>query len=298
MEWGGAILAKLAYEDVKYVLCETFNLQNEVAAYYEDGRIDRVFVTDLWLDAPMLSTIANDEQLKDKFFVFNHHKSVLEGNTNIYPFTTIQISDEKELCSGTSLFYEYLVRIGLIDGLSQAIYDFSELTRKYDTWEWKTKYDGEMPHELSLLFDAVGCEGYITLLYEKLRQSKNESFSFTELEKMLIQNKIAQVEEKIENYAKKVYYSEILGYKAGIVFIDYEYRNDLAEYFRQQGYDMDFAMLIALDSGTVSYRSIKDDMNVRLIAEAMGGKGHDKAASSPISEEQKKVLVKILTNYQ
>ena len=53
-------------------------------------------------------------------------------------------------------------------------------------------------------------------------------------------------------------------------------------------------MLIALDYGTISYRNIKDNINVRLIAEAMGGKGHDKASSSPISEEQKKNLIKVL----
>ena len=58
---------------------------------------------------------------------------------------------------------------------------------------------------------------------------------------------------------------------------------------------MDFAMLIALDYGTISYRNIKDNINVRLIAEAMGGKGHDKAAASHISEEQKRELIKVLT---
>ena len=57
---------------------------------------------------------------------------------------------------------------------------------------------------------------------------------------------------------------------------------------------MDFAMLIALDYGTISYRNIKDNVNVRLIAEAMGGKGHDKAASSPISENQRNELIKII----
>ena len=87
---------------------------------------------------------------------------------------------------------------------------------------------------------------------------------------------------------------KILGLKAGIVFIDYEYRNDLAEYFRQNNFDMDFAMLIALDYGTISYRNIKDNINVRLITEAMGGKGHDKAAGSHISEEQKRKLIKVL----
>ncbi len=39
---------------------------------------------------------------------------------------------------GTSLFYEYLVSNNLIDVNNKAIQDFSQLTRKYDTWEWKT----------------------------------------------------------------------------------------------------------------------------------------------------------------
>lgn len=295
---GNVVLSKLAFEDVNYVLCETFNLQKEVSEFYEDNSIydyDMIFVTDLWLEEPMLSKVADDIKLKDKFYVFDHHKSAIEGAFNIYPFTTIKISDEKGLCSGTSLFYEYLTNKGLIDVNNLAIREFSELTRKYDTWEWKTKYNEEMPHELTLLFDSVGCDGYIELIYQKLIQKNNDKFSFNELERMLIRNKINQVQEKLSNYAKKVYYEEIFGLKAGIVFIDYEYRNDLAEYFRQNQFDMDFAMLIALDYGTISYRNIKEGINVRLIAEAMGGKGHDKAASSPIDEEQKKQLIRILT---
>ncbi len=295
---GNAVLAKLSFDEVDYVLCETFNLQNEVAKYYGNGSIydyDKVFVTDLWLEEPMLSKVANDEKLKNKFFVFDHHKTALESNSNNYPFTTIRISDEHGLCSGTSLFYEYLVNNGLIDSNIHKIGEFSELTRRYDTWEWKTKYNDETSHELTLLFDSVGCDGYIKLMFEKLSNPVDEKFQFSELERMLIDNKINQVQEKLSNYAQKVNYKEVLGLKADIVFIDYEYRNDLAEYFRQHNFDMDFAMLIALDYGTISYRNVKDDVNVRLIAEAMGGKGHDKAASSPISESQKKELIKTLT---
>lgn len=298
---GNVVLAKLAFENVNYILCETFNLQKEISKFYDNGTIynyDMIFVTDLWLEEPMLSTVANDKKLKNKFLVFDHHKSALEKNLNKYSFTTIRISDEKGLCSGTSLFYEYLISSNLIDSNNKAIQDFSELTRQYDTWEWKTKYSNEMPHELTLLFDSVGCDGYIKLMHQKLTQKNISKFKFSELEMMLIKNKANQVQEKLSNYAKKIYYQEILGLKAGIVFIDYEYRNDLAEYFRQKNFDMDFAMLIALDYGTISYRNIKDNVNVRLIAESMGGKGHDKAASSPISEEQKKEILKILTMKQ
>lgn len=295
---GNAILAKLAFDEVEYVLCETFNLQNEIKKYYDDESIynyDMIFVTDLWLEEPTLSKVANDNRLKDKFLIFDHHKSAIEGNYNKYDFATIKISYEKGLCSGTSLFYEWLVNNGFIDKDNQKIEDFSELTRKYDTWEWKTKYNDKMSHELTLLFYSVGCNGYIKLMYDKLSIIDGKRFSFNDLENMLISNKKQQVEEKLSNYANQVYYKEICGLKAGIVFIDYEYRNDLAEFFRQNNFDMDFAMLIALDYGTISYRNIKDNVNVRLIAETMGGKGHDKTASSPISEEEKKTLIKVLT---
>ena len=294
---GNAVLAKLAFENVNYKLCETFNLQNEILKYFEDGSIynyDMIFVTDLWLEEPTLTKVANDKKLQGKFFVFDHHESALLGGFNKYPFTTIRISDEKGLCSGTSLFYEYLIEQGFLPKEENAIKEFSELTRKYDTWEWKTKYNDETPHELTLLFDSVGCDGYIKLMVEKL-QKKYPNFKFNDLEKMLIANKKQHVLEKLRNYATKVTYREIMGLKAGIIFIDYEYRNDLAEYFREHNFDMDFVMLIALDYGTISYRSIKDNVNVRIIAEAMGGKGHDKTAGSPIREEQKAKLIKVLT---
>lgn len=293
---GNAVLAKLAFENVNYVLCETFDLQNEISKFYEDGSIynyDMIFITDLWLEEPTLTKIAKDKKLQGKFFVFDHHKSALEGGFNKYDFTTIRIFDEKGLCSGTSLFYEYLTEQGFLPKEENAIQEFSELTRKYDTWEWKTKYSDEIPHELTLLFDSVGCDGYIKLMIEKL-QEKSSNFEFNELEKMLIANKRQQVLEKLKNYASKVTFRKVMGLNAGIVFIDYEYRNDLAEYFREQNFNIDFVMLIALDYGTISYRNIKDNVNVRLIAEAMGGKGHDKAASSPIREEQKKDLIKVL----
>lgn len=296
---GGAILSKLAFENVDYVLCETFSLQNEIAKYFKNQKIyeyDMIFLTDLWLEEPTLTKVALDEKLKNKFFVFDHHKSALEENFNKYDFTTIKISDEKGRCSGTSLFYEYLISNKYLKN-KKAIEDFVELTRRYDTWEWKNIYNDEKAHELTLLFDILGRNGYITTIFEKLKNiDQHENFEFSDSEKMIINNKKEQVEEKIKNYINKIYYKEVLGYRAGIIFIDYEYRNDIAEYIRENKIDIDFVMLIALDYGTISYRKIKEGMNVRKIAEKFGGKGHDGAASSPISSESIGNILNILTN--
>ena len=271
---GNVVLSLLAFDSVEYVLCEPYDLESQVLKYYEDKSIynyDKIFITDLWLYEPTLSKIGNN-----------------------YPFITIKISDENGLCSATSLFYEYLIKNNFIND-NNSIKQFVELTRKYDTWEWKTKYNDDLPRRLSLLYDSVGCNNYIDLIYKKLLNN-TERFIFDNIEEMIINNKIKKVEEKIQNYIDKIYYKNVFNLKAGIIFIDYEYRNDIAEYLREKNYDIDFAILIALDKSYISYRSIKDDVDVNLIAQKMGGKGHTKAASSPIKNEKINEIIDLLIN--
>ena len=296
---GNAILARLAFRDVKYELCGTFELTEKVLGYYNDGSIydyDKVFVTDLCLEDPVLSRIAQDERLKDKILNFDHHKTFACEKYTKHSFVNVLVSDEKGLCCGTSLFYNHLVSNGLIDKDNLAIKEFVELTRQHDTWEWKNIYNNEKARYLATLFDVVGCNGYIDLMTDKLKSNICDSFEFNEFEKLLIDNRLIQIEEKMKVYANKVIYKDILGLRAGINFITYEYRNELAQYFKDNNFDIDFAMMIALDPGVVCYRSVKNDVRVRDVAEYFGGKGHDKAASNPITDETEKKLVKILTS--
>lgn len=294
---GGAILAKLAFKDVDYVLSEAYNLHEYILNYINSKKIyeyDQIFVTDLSLEESVLKQISLDEKLKDKFLLFDHHESAKEAGLDKYSFATIEIESDKGLCSGTSLFYEYLLSKGFFKD-NAAIKEFSELTRKYDTWEWQTKYEGEMPRELTLLFDVLGPDGYIELMTKKLSAPTISHFEFDTIEKMLISNKKNQVESKLNSYYEKAYYKNIREKKAVIVFIDYEYRNDVATYFSKNKADADFIMLIALDHQTISYRSIRNNTNVRLIAESFGGKGHDYAAGSQLSKETLSQIIDIIT---
>ena len=54
-------------------------------------------------------------------------------------------------------------------------------------------------------------------------------------------------------------------------------------------------MMVSIDKGVVSYRTIKDNVCVREVAELFGGKGHDKAATNPITNNHKEEIIKILT---
>lgn len=295
---GNAVLAKLAFEQVDYELCGTFDLTNSVTSYLTTGKIyhyDRIYVTDLCLEDPVLTAIANDEKLVGKITVYDHHRTFTAEKYTKHPFIHVIVEDTHGLCCGTSLFYHHLVKEGLIDENNDAIREFVELTRQHDTWEWKNIYHNEKARELATLFDTLGTTGYIEMMYEKLCKSQNYGFQFDSLEQTLILARFEQIREKIAFYCKHITYKEILGMKAGIIFITYEYRNELAEYFREHNFDMDFAMMIAPDPGVVCYRSVKDHANVRIVAEHFGGKGHDKAASNPITDQFQQTIIDLLT---
>ena len=193
------------------------------------------------------------------------------------------------------MFYKHLVEEGIIDKDNLAIKEFVELTRQHDTWEWKNIYNNEKARELATLFDVIGTNAYIEMMTKKLKNPETKTFEFDEFEKMLIENRLIQVEEKMKYYADNIIYKDILGLKAGINFITYEYRNELGEYYRENNFDMDFVMMIAIDHGVVSYRTVKEGVCVRDVAEHFGGKGHDKAATNPITRDIQEELVKILT---
>ena len=291
---GGVVLAKLAFGDVDFVLCETFNLLDKIKEKIADQSIyeyDQIFITDMWLEDP--EVIWQDPKLKDKVLVFDHHESslaILENKT--YDFITIRIKDELGRCSGTSLFYQYLVNNNLLQPHA-SINTFVELTRLYDTWEWVTVKNEPMARNLTTLFNAVGANVYIDLMFDKLDVRPNE-FTFSDLELSLINNKNKQIKDKLQSYANNIIYRNVLGLKAGIVFIDYEYRNDFAQYLRDNQFPMDFVMMISMDNGTISYRYVTAGIKVLPIAEHFGGKGHDYAASSPISHETKEDIIDII----
>ena len=66
---GNVVLSKLAFNNVDYILCETFDLNHKVTEFITTRKIyeyDKIFITDLCLDEELLSLINQDEKLKSK----------------------------------------------------------------------------------------------------------------------------------------------------------------------------------------------------------------------------------------
>ena len=67
--------------------------------------------------------------------------------------------------------------------------------------------------------------------------------------------------------------------------IDDEYRNNIADLVKKMpNLDLDLVALIINGRNTVSFRSIKQDVDVGQFSVLYGGKGHKEAASCPKNE--------------
>lgn len=292
---GSIIFSKLAFDNVTYVLCESKTLETEFLKYLEDKSIydyDFVYITDLTLSNNFAKKIASLKRLKNKVFIFDHHRFTLEDVKEKYNFLTVKIKDIKGLCSGTSLFYDYLVENTYLDKNNKLWFEFKELVRKYDTWEWKTIYNDTMPRDLTYLFLALDADTYIDMMYKKLKEKKIK-FKFNKYEKMLIASHEKIVSDKIKYAVDNLYYREFKGVKLVIALAPYDFRNDIADYLRDIGVDASFIAIVSVDYNTISFRTINNDLRANDIAKYFDGRGSDKAAGGKIKRE---VIEKMLDN--
>lgn len=290
---GNIVLGKLAFNDIDYELSPNVEPQELKFREYLDNKkiydYDMVYITDLALYNPSLDRVANDDILKNKVKVFDHHeKAILQGCAK-YDFTKIEEKDDngKKRCA-TELFYEYLKENDLIKA-TDALDTFVEFTRLEDTWDWKTDKIPEA-HDLAILFNKVGIEKYIEMMVKKL--SSNHLFTYSEEELRLIKEKKEEYEKTLKKYISETeFFEDENGNEFGIVYAPYQYRNELPEYFRDNKVkDIKYFITVALDKdkyGQKSYRTVEEGFDVNEVAMKHNGGGHPGASSVSITKKQR-----------
>ena len=306
---GEVILSKLAFENIDYILCtNVYTLNKRIQEEYNKGNLykyEKIYITDLSLKKEMANTLFNDKELNNKIYIFDHHETAIEEGLLKYPNCNIQIKDKKTTYCATQIFYNYLIKEKYLK-YNQMLEEFIELVRREDTYDWK-KLGDIKAHDLAILYNSIGPEKYIQRIYNKLLSSYNNKdiiknienhFEFTAEEKEIINNKKADIKEKIEKYTKYLKQETIENIKVEICFIEYEYRNDIADYLIENNKNnCDIVMMIAMDNDQISLRSLKENNYPRIIAEEYGGGGHDRAAAIPITDQIKeKIIESILHN--
>ena len=282
------ILTNLVFSEYDYHLLEPSEVDEYMKYALENNVFDNydyVFVTDLCFTDEVARIIDNMD-LKNKMHVLDHHYSRLELNKYDFIDVIDEVNGKKE--SGTSLYYKYLLDNYPNDLLKRkSIETLVDLVRSGDTWEWK-KTNNEMARDISTLLAYYGIDEYVRKYTKFVRE--NEEFYLDDIDKTIIQIDKRRMKEYIDDCKSKVIIKEMKGYKVGIIFAELyrsELGNDLAEYYEDE---VDFIMIINMNR-SISFRGIKQEVNLGDFAKLFNGYGHKLASGAPLPEGLKEEAI-------
>ena len=296
---GSAVLSKLAFEDIDIIYARNVSdLDTKFKEEYESGRLfnyDVIYITDLSLKMDIANIVFNDERISSKLFIFDHHETALASGLNDFANCSVIVEKDGIKSCGTEIFYWYLLDNGYISK-TVALDEFVEKVRREDNWEWE-KYNDPSAHDLAILFNAIGINRFVEAISDLLKIEK-DSFILSDVLVSEISNKKEKIRLAVESSKRFVRKEIIDGIKTLIVFINYEYRNDVGDYFKKNNEDdFDVVAMIALDNDQISIRSLKPNNYARILAEKYDGGGHDTAAAIPLDYNNKSKIVDTLFNF-
>lgn len=285
------IFLKLIREDLDVILLNANDINPKVTEIINNKlylQYDEIYITDLTLDKKSCDLIMKTEK-SEIFHTFDHHAFNLIANE--YPFgCAISTNADGINECATSLFYKYLKNLYPETFDNQALEHYSELIRLSDTWDW-VKTNNQEAKKLNDLHDILGRESYIEYFVEFFKNNKN--FYFTPEQKFLLKVEDQRIQRYLEESEKTMFHATLSGKKCGIVFAE-QNRSLLGNYLAQKySHIIDFVVIINMQQG-ISFRSVKDDINVAEIASIYGGGGHFKASGCPMDNALKKEVIQLI----
>ena len=270
------ILGKIAFgEDIDVVRCNYGDIDTKVEEFINDAKeYDKLFITDISVNKEIADKLLS---VSDKVILLDHHKTALWLNE--YPYALVQVEDESvgKMC-GAYLFYEYLKKNHKEFDDTPALKLFIDYVRMYDTWEWKEKYDNIIPKRLNDLMYIDGPNEFIDKMVYRL---ENNLFILDDTDLMKLQIEQTYINSYIAQKNETLMVNDDLfpGYTVGITFAD-KYISELGNKLCELHPELDFVVLINMSTLTVSYRTVKDNLDLSDIAKGFGGGGHPKASGS------------------
>ena len=116
---------------------------------------------------------------------------------------------------------------------------------------------------------------------------------FGEKELTLLEQKQREIDSYVEEKNKQLFTSPMCGKVCGFVFAE-KFISELGNRLCEIHPEIDFVAIINMSSKTVSYRTVKDNIDLgRDVASLFGGGGHPKAAGSTFDNS---ILMKTIQN--
>lgn len=289
---GCAIIAYLTFgkENVDVEYCNYDDVDNKVEAFMENEDLyrsyDSIFITDISVSDQVASMIDCLDKAERTVRLFDHHGTALRLD-NYFWCTVYEYLDGVKT-SGTELFYLYLRNsLSLTYGQTtqNIISRFVSIVRDYDTWRWKELgEDGLVSKQMNDLFHIYGRDKFIELAMERIMFGTPPSHQdewFSETDTLLLEQKQKDIDIYVEQKEKQITVkTDQWGNTYGVIFAE-RYFSELGNRLCEIHPELAYIAMIDISRGTVSYRTIRDNINLGTeIAHNYGGGGHPKAAGS------------------
>ena len=287
-----AILAKIAFGDknVDVEYCNYDDINEKVREFYNSGRdreYYRVYITDISISDDLADEI--DKYGCGNWFLFDHHGTATGLNRFGWCEVSVHNRNGLKTC-GTELFYDELLLDRRFENKHHefmvTLRHFVDVVRDWDTWRWKELSEaGEISKQLNDLLYIYGREGFINWVIQQVTIGWGKII-FNETDRALLANRQRSLEEYVnKKNSEMITYLDQFGKFCGIVFADRQI-SELGNRLSELHKELDYIALIDVAGRKVSYRTVRDDVDLgKEIAHAFGGGGHAKAAGSTFGED-------------
>ncbi|MEC1718605.1 DHH family phosphoesterase [Schinkia azotoformans] len=281
------ILAKLSFGDeVNVRYNSNASLDREVESFLiSEDKDTFLLITDLSVNDQNEKGLELFYQGGGKVQLIDHHKTALHLNKYKWGYVAVE-NDEGKLNSATSLFYEYLISKNLLQQ-TEALNEFVELVRQYDTWEWE-KNDNQLARRLNALFYLLSIEEFEEIMINRLQTS--DHFYFDDFEKKILDMEDDKIVRYIRRKRRELVQTEIGGYFAGIVYAE-SYHSELGNELAKDNPHLDYIAILNMGGKKLGFRTIHNHVDVSEVARKFGGGGHAKASGCPLTADTYKKFV-------
>lgn len=286
---GCGIVAKIAFgKDVEVRYNSVMGLDYQIEKLLENEKNikdDFLMITDLSVNDENLIRLDDLAKEGGNVRLIDHHKTALHFNDYSWGRVKVQYEDGR-LTAATSLLYEYLQEHEMIQP-SQALDEFVELVRQYDTWEWDQN-ENIKAKNLNDLFFMISIEEFEEKMTERIMNS--DTFEFDEFEQKLLDMEEEKIERYVRRKKRELIQTFIGEYCAGIVHAE-SYHSELGNELGKEYPHIDYIAILNLGGKKISFRTIHDHVDVSAVAGKFGGGGHAKASGCSMGKDAYKLFV-------
>ena len=145
--------------------------------------------------------------------------------------------------------------------------------------------------------DLLDIRGRYDFINHFVHQFQTKGYCYyDEIDKMLLEMRQREIKEYIQEKSRQMLNLHIAAYSVGIVFAD-RFISELGNQLCELHPEIDFVAIIDIANQKVSYRTIRNDINLGVFAQHYGGGGHPKAAGSQFTEDVLKETIEKIFDY-